>query len=178
MITDPTHFTETSNSIIDLFLTSNKTDVLLSGVGEPFLEQNIRYHCPIYCILKFDKPKLKPFSRHIWLFDRGNYESLSQEISNTNWDMLKNNDINIYANNLTEQVSKSSKIHIPNKFIKVKQSDPHWMNNNIKQMMRKRKRLYDKYKRTKNASDLQNFKQYRNKITGKYENLKKLKLIN
>lgn len=117
MITDPTHFTETSNSIIDLFLTSNKIDVLLSGVGEPFLEQNIRYHCPIYCILKFDKPKLKPFSRHIWLFDRGNYESLSQEISNTNWDMLKNNDINIYANNLTEQVIKSSKIHIPNKFI-------------------------------------------------------------
>ena len=81
-------------------------DVLLSGVGEPFLEQNIRYHCPIYCVLKFDKPKLKPFSRHIWLFDRGNYESLSQEISNTNWDMLKNNDINIYANNLTEQVIK------------------------------------------------------------------------
>ena len=47
LITDPTHFTETSNSIIDLFLTSNKNDVLLSGVGEPFLEQNIRYHCPI-----------------------------------------------------------------------------------------------------------------------------------
>ena len=62
------------------------------------------------------------------------------------------------------------------KFIKVKQSDPHWISNNIKQMMRKRKRLYDKYKRTKNASDLQNFKQYRNKITR--ENLKKLKLIN
>ena len=60
--------------------------------------------------------------------------------------MLKNNDINIYANNVTEQVIKSSKIHIPNKFIKVKQSDPHWMNNNIKQMMRKRKRLYGKYR--------------------------------
>ena len=87
--------------------------------------------------------------------------------------MLKNNDINIYANNLTEQVIKSSKIHTPNKFIKVKQSDPHWMNNNIKQMMRKRKRLYDKYKRTKNASDLQNFKQYRNKITEEIRKFKK-----
>ena len=53
--------------------------------------------------------------------------------------MVKNNDINIYANNLTEQVIKSSKIHIPNKFIKVKHSDPHWMNNNIKQMLRKRR---------------------------------------
>ena len=162
-------------------LTSNKNDVLLSGVGESFLVQNINYHCPTYCILKFDKPKLKPFSRHIWLFHRSNYESPSQEISNTNWNMLKNDDINIYANNLTEQVIKSSKLHIPNKFIKVRQSDPHWMNNNIKQMMRKRKRLYDKYNRTKNVSDLQNFKQYRNKITGgggEYENLNRLKLIN
>ena len=104
---------------------------------------------------------------------RGNYESLSQEISNTNWDMLKNNDINIYANNITEQVIKSSKIHIPNKFIKVRESDPHWMSNNIKQMVRKRKRLYDTYKRTKNASDLQNFKQYSNKIKGGIRKSKK-----
>ena len=52
------------------------------------------------------------------------------------------------------------------------------MNNNIKQMMRKRKRLYDKYERTKNASDLQKFKQYRNKITGEIRKSKKLKLIN
>ena len=47
------------------------------------------------------------------------------------------------------------------------------MTNNIKQMMRKRKRLYDKYKRTKNASDLQNFKQYHNKITGEIRKSKK-----
>ena len=92
--------------------------------------------------------------------------------------MLKNNDINIYASNLTEQVIKSSKLHIPNKFIKVRESDPHWMNKNIKQMMRKRKRLYDKYKRTKNASDLQISNNIIIKSRGKYENLKKLRLIN
>ena len=28
--------------------------ILLSGVGEPFLDQNIRY-CPIYCVYNFDK---------------------------------------------------------------------------------------------------------------------------
>ena len=54
--------------------------------------------------------------------------------------MLKNDDININANNLTEQVIKRSKIHIPYKFVKVRQLDTHWMNNNIKQMMRKRNR--------------------------------------
>ena len=36
IITEPTHHTENYDSIIDLFLVSNKNRVLLSGVGEPF----------------------------------------------------------------------------------------------------------------------------------------------
>ena len=42
LINDPTNFTETSSSIIDLLFTAND-NILLSGIGEPFLEQNIRY---------------------------------------------------------------------------------------------------------------------------------------
>ena len=60
LINDPTNFTETSSSIIDLFFTAND-NILLSGVGEPFLEQNIRYHCPIYCVFNFNKTKTPIF---------------------------------------------------------------------------------------------------------------------
>ena len=44
LINEPTHFTENSSSLIDLILTINRNNILISGVGEPFLEQNIRYH--------------------------------------------------------------------------------------------------------------------------------------
>ena len=54
LINEPTHYTELSSSIIDLFLTFKKNNVLLSGVGEPIFDQNIRYHCPVYCVLNFD----------------------------------------------------------------------------------------------------------------------------
>ena len=57
IIDEPTHFTETSSSIIDLFFTRNTDNVILSGVGEAFLDQNIRYHCPVYAVCKYDKPK-------------------------------------------------------------------------------------------------------------------------
>ena len=93
LINAPTHFSVTSRSLIDLFLTPNPNNVISSGIGEPFLDQNIRYHCPIYCKLKFDKHQTKTFTRHIWLFERGDYGSLSQDISNTNWERLKSNDI-------------------------------------------------------------------------------------
>ena len=42
IISEPTHFTESSTSLIDLFLVTSKNHILLSGVGEPFLDQNIR----------------------------------------------------------------------------------------------------------------------------------------
>ena len=38
-IKEPTHFTKTSSSIIDIVLVKNFEQVLLSGVGEPFLDQ-------------------------------------------------------------------------------------------------------------------------------------------
>ena len=46
LIDEPTHFTEHSSSIIDLVFATNKDNVILSGVGDPFLQQNIRYHSP------------------------------------------------------------------------------------------------------------------------------------
>ena len=61
---ESTHFTETSQSIIDLILTNNRNGILISGVGEPFLDQNVRYHCPVYCVLNFSKQK-QIFSKDI-----------------------------------------------------------------------------------------------------------------
>ena len=52
-ITEPTHFTETSVSLIDPVLVSSPESILLSGVGDPFLGQEIRYHCSIFVVFKY-----------------------------------------------------------------------------------------------------------------------------
>ena len=75
-ITQPTHFTENSSSLIDVIFVTNKENLILSGVGEPFLNQELRYHCPVYGILKFSKQKHKTFTRHIWSYEHGNYNIL------------------------------------------------------------------------------------------------------
>ena len=176
LINTPTHFTEQSNSIIDLILTSNKNHILLSGVGDPFLEQNLRYHCPIYCAFNFHTTTSTVFTRHIWLYDRGDYDSLSQAALNTNWKLLKHNDINIYASNITDHLMDLAGQYIPNRKVKVKQSDPPWLNGRIKKLIRKRKRLYDKFKRTNKSADFETYKQFRNRVT--YENLNNMKTKN
>ena len=66
-IEQPTHYTEASSFLIDILVVDNKDHLILSGVlsGDPFLNQDIRFHCPIYGIFKFTKPKCKSFKRHI-----------------------------------------------------------------------------------------------------------------
>ena len=43
VIRDPTHYTESSSSLIDLILCRNPTNVLHSGVIDPFIPNQIRY---------------------------------------------------------------------------------------------------------------------------------------
>ncbi|MEW8548321.1 MAG: endonuclease/exonuclease/phosphatase family protein, partial [Candidatus Thiodiazotropha sp.] len=173
LISESTHFTETSSSVIDLIFTSNKNNIFLSGIGDPFLQQNIRYHCPVYCIFNFEQSNSEVFSRHIWLYNKGNYEALSRELNETNWNNLVNDDINIYAQNITDQIINVAKRHVPNKTIKVRQSDPPWLNNTIKKMIRKRKRLFNKFKSSRNDLDYQNYKRFRNKVTNEIRKSKK-----
>ena len=49
-IDEATHFTETSSSLLDLILISNKDHLFLSRVADPFLSHEVRYHCPIYSL--------------------------------------------------------------------------------------------------------------------------------
>ena len=66
------------------------------------------------------------------LFDRGDYQSLSRDISGTDWESLKGNDIDIYASNITKRISELADKHIPNKKVKIRQSDPSCLTNKAK----------------------------------------------
>ena len=73
-----THFTENSFSLIVLLLVSNKDRIIVSGVGDPFLRQDIRYYCPVFGVFNFSKPKIKCFKRRVWQYDRGDYDLLKK----------------------------------------------------------------------------------------------------
>ena len=100
----------------------------------------------------------------------------AQDIMETNWEKLKNNNIDIYAQNVTNEISKLAKKHIPNKTVKIRQSDPSWLTSEIKKMIRKRKRLYKQYKRSKCSADFENYKHLRNKTIAEIRQSKQLEI--
>ncbi|MCG8078294.1 MAG: hypothetical protein JAY75_18895, partial [Candidatus Thiodiazotropha taylori] len=164
MINEPTHFTETSSSLIDLVLVNDKRHVLSCGVGEPFLQQDLRYHCPIFGVLNFSKPKRKSFTRRIWRYDQADYNLLRQRVLSEDWNTLQNSDINEYTKNLVQKMLNLAEMCIPNKVVTIRPTDPPWITSTIKRYIRKRKRAYRKAKRTNLTSDWSNFKKLRNKV--------------
>ena len=105
------------------------------------------------------------FKRKVWLYDRGDYNSLRQETSNTNWDDIINEDLDIYATNLSNHIISLAEKQIPNKYVTVRNAEPMWLNSQLRRMIRKRKRLFKKAKRTKLSQDMNLYKQYRNEVT-------------
>ena len=164
-ISEPTHFTETSSSLIDIILVSNKNSIILSGIGDPFLSQDTRYHCPVFGIMNFTKPKHKCFNRHIWIYEKGNYALLREKALMTDWNNLKDENVNNYATNVTDHIISISKQCIPNRMVKVKPAEPPWITSNVKRQIRKRKRLYKKARITNDPVIWRKFRKYRNETT-------------
>ena len=74
--------------------------------------------------------------------------------------------------NVTAHLMNISSKHIPNKTINVRPYDPSWLNTNIKRLIRKRKRYYNKYKKTKTSSDCEVYKRIRNLVNNEIRNSK------
>ncbi len=107
--------------------------------------------------------RLKSFKRNVWLFNKGNYSLLRDKSSEYDWDSLKNNNIDIYTDNIITVLLSISKSCIPNRDVVIRNDEPPWMTSTIRKSIRKRKRLYRKAKRTGNQLHWTSFRQLRNK---------------
>ena len=153
----PLHF-------IDLILTSNRNTILLRGVDEPFLEQNIRYPCPVFCVLTFSKPSAPLYKHRVFIYDRGNYQAFSNDLVQTDWQTLKSENVNTYTENITERIITLASKHVPSRLINARKTDPSWLTTHVKKLIRK-KRLFDKYKKSNNINYFETHKQFKNLVT-------------
>ena len=124
---------------------------MFSGVGYPFLIQEVRYHCPVFGILKYVKPKtnFKTFTRHIYSYNKGNFNLLREKATSVDWNSLQDDNIDVYASNIEFKITSLARECIPNKNIKVRPYEPLWLTTFLKRKIRQRKRAYRKAKRTR-----------------------------
>ena len=163
-ITEPTHYTENyppSKTV----LTGDKIDLINSGVPEPFLHQDIRYHCPVYGVFTYSKATRKSFTRRIWSFVRGDNDQLRTKVAGTDWDSLSDPDFNIHTSNITNHLNSLTPECVPNKSIRIRLSDPPWITTAICKLIRKSKHAYQNARQTDTPRLWAKFKKLRNKVT-------------
>ena len=73
LISDDTHFTQHSSSLLDLILVRNKENILMSSVVDPLIPEQVRYLCPVMALLKFTPPRASSFKRKIWYYKLADY---------------------------------------------------------------------------------------------------------
>ncbi|MEW8546463.1 MAG: reverse transcriptase family protein, partial [Candidatus Thiodiazotropha sp.] len=164
LIEEPTHYTESSSSLIDIIIANSTQNVLASEVCDPFIPDLIRYHLPVAVLLKFLKPKQSSFKRKIWKYAEGNYDLYRQLLAQSDWEQILTGQPEYVTEQITTTILKAATDSIPNKYATIRPADPPWMHNEIRKLIRQRKRLHKRAKRIDTVQIWRKFRKLRNKI--------------
>ena len=74
LITDSHTLPNIPHQRFTLFFVRNTANILQSHVLDPFIPDQIPYHCPIVVYLKFTRPSTISFKRKIWNYKLADYD--------------------------------------------------------------------------------------------------------
>ena len=162
LITEETHFTEISASLIDLIMAGNTNNIVYSGVADPFIPDQVCYHCPVILLLKFVRPSLKSYTRKIWIYSQADFDKYRELLTDYHLEIAAQQAdiVQITQAAILEAAEKST----PNKLVVIRPNDYPWITCFIKSLIRKRRRLYRKFKKTNKMHHWIRFKALRNKV--------------
>ena len=103
----------------------------------------------------------------MWYYERNNFYLLRDKASLFDWESLRDNDLNVYADNINTAINSIANECIPNRYIRVKPSNSPWLTTFLKRYIRERKRAFRKAKRTTCNMEphWKTFKKLRNKVS-------------
>ena len=163
---EPTHFTENTASVIDLIFVRNKSNILTSRVTDWFLPNQIRYHCPVLVLLKFLRPSTKTFKRKMYNYHQADFDRYRTLLSESDLEneIERNSNIDDNVQYLAAAILRASEESVPNKTVTIRPNDHPWITCHIKNLIRKRKRMYRKYRKPSNIDFLVKLKTLRNRV--------------
>ena len=148
LISQPTHFTESSSTLLDVFLVKNTDSVLTSFVSDPFIPDLIRYHCPIVTVLKFSNPPSKCFKRTIFKYDQGDYHAYRNLLRNYDWSFIcQSANLDSIVSSFTQVILRAAQEYVPHKVITVRPGQIPWLYSSVRKLIRQRKRLHKRAKK-------------------------------
>lgn len=157
----PTHFSNSSNSLLDIFLVDSPTKVLLyDQLSVPCFSRHD------LILMTYDShPPPEDQEQPFFNFSKTNFNTLSHELSNINWNAIydfqsTDDQLDFINKNLTHLLECS----VPLKKTRIRKNDKCWFNENITELIRKRDMVYKRWKRFKTPQLYDDFRAVRTEV--------------
>ena len=148
IINEPTHILPSSASCIDLIFTNQPNLVIDSGVHLS-LHQNC-HHQIIFAKINLKVYYPPPYKRLVWDYKKVNIDAINLAIKSFDCENAFNGKgINSQLKLFNETLLNIFSNFIPNKIQSFRDSDPTWINDDIKSKIKLKHKLYHRYLRHK-----------------------------
>lgn len=153
-VTEPTHFTNTSQTLIDVICTDlSARKVTLEHVGSLF------GHCLVMCEFKIKREKLKPCTISYRPKKNINLVNFNNDLKSSNWNEISSyNNVNEMVRSLNAIVVSLFDLHAPVKSVIVKHQSYPWITDVIKLMMKLRDEAAAVYHKTNSETKKEYYK--------------------
>ena len=161
VIKQPTRITETTKTLIDLSIISDRNKVVKEGVFNTYIAD----HRLIYTVLKLSKARVPPVIRSVVDWKNCNQDTFRQQVAFIPWyacNVFDDIDDNYWMENALYQDIKLELL--PERKAKVRSKSLSWMNCSIRKLMNQRYQQLLKAQRTGSSEDRLNYKELRNKV--------------
>ena len=157
IVAQPTRITETTSNILDLFFTSNPTLInkveVIPGIGDHeavFIESSLRP-------MRFVTPP-----RKIYKYKNADYQSMRRELRSTQADFeekARSEDVEQLWSTFKEKIQTLMESYIPSKILRRNREHKPWISRQVKTLLRKSKKLFQRQRRTGKVRDIRHYKE-------------------
>ena len=162
VVSEPTHITNSSATLIDLIFASSPFQVESCSTIPP-LANSDHNGLQLTISVKSSKRAVKGVPRRIWKYSLADFDSMADYLESIDWNLVLVGNINNCWENWKNCFLRIMDMSIPNSTVITNRRLP-WINHTIIQAMRKRKVLFDTYKRTKMKTDRAKYQAQRNRV--------------
>lgn len=159
-INEPTRITSHSKTCLDQILSNIPINVSSSFVQAPVSTND---HCTIGIEFNFKIITDPPYYRHVWQYDKGDYDGFRTALSSADWDAcFQTQDVNTVCTNWTQTFLNIARMYIPHRVVLIRPRDSPWFTGELRTMKRKLIRLYRIAKTKMSEFHWNKYKSYRN----------------
>ena len=146
------NFPTRQKSILDLLITNRPSFIENCRPTPGFGDHQTAVLADVYCHPK----RQRPVQRKIYLWNRANLDQMKQDVRQASEQFLENETIDTPINNLWLKfkniITNAQENNVPCKN-STKRYNQRWFNRSCRRAVRKKQRLFNRYKRTKQSAD-------------------------